>query len=142
MRLFLFPGLYHCGGGDGFADFDVLSPLMAWVETGAAPDRIVAVHGGGLGMAAPLLPRSPATVGVSPPPADVRYVVRRPIFAYPMSARYVGRGAMSDPANWVAAPGATADQDRVEWEGARFMTPDFHVDFVVRAGRAAPVASN
>jgi len=41
-RLFLFPGMYHCGGGDGPAEFDILSPLMAWVEGGRAPDVILA----------------------------------------------------------------------------------------------------
>ena len=36
-RLCLFPGVYHCGAGDGETEFDVLSPLMAWGERGQAP---------------------------------------------------------------------------------------------------------
>jgi hypothetical protein len=39
MRLFVFPGLYHCFGGDGLSQFDIVSPLMAWVEAGKAPER-------------------------------------------------------------------------------------------------------
>jgi hypothetical protein len=39
MRLFLLPGLYHCFGGDGLSQFDIISPLMAWVEAGQAPTR-------------------------------------------------------------------------------------------------------
>jgi feruloyl esterase len=63
-RLFLFPGLYHCGGGDGLSEFDVLSPLMAWVESGAAPQQIIA---GRAAMQAPMGPPPPGAMG--PPPA-------------------------------------------------------------------------
>ena len=45
MRFYLFPGLYHCGGGDGLNQFDVLTPIMAWVESGKAPDTLQAAHG-------------------------------------------------------------------------------------------------
>jgi hypothetical protein len=45
MRLFLFPGLYHCFGGDGLSQFDIVSPLMAWVEAGQAPERGVGRQG-------------------------------------------------------------------------------------------------
>jgi hypothetical protein len=41
-RLFLVPGMYHCNGGEGGFQFDVLTPLMAWVESAAAPDQLVA----------------------------------------------------------------------------------------------------
>ncbi len=44
MRFYLFPGLYHCGGGDGLNQFDVLTPMMAWVEGGKAPDTLKAAH--------------------------------------------------------------------------------------------------
>ena len=36
-RLFLLPGVYHCSDGEGPVNFDVLTPLMAWVEQGQAP---------------------------------------------------------------------------------------------------------
>ena len=39
MRLFLCPGLYHCEGGEGFTKTDILTPLIAWVEEGKAPDE-------------------------------------------------------------------------------------------------------
>ena len=42
LRLFLIPGVGHCGNGDGFAQVDVLSPLMAWTETHQAPARLMA----------------------------------------------------------------------------------------------------
>lgn len=42
MRFFLLPGVGHCGGGEGPAQIDVLSPLMAWVELKRAPQLLVA----------------------------------------------------------------------------------------------------
>jgi feruloyl esterase len=45
-RLFLFPGVAHCGGGEGPSSFDVLTPVMAWVESGRAPSRIDASQPG------------------------------------------------------------------------------------------------
>ena len=56
-RLFMVPGMAHCGGGDGpnafgngadapviDADHDLLKALERWVEQGIAPDRIIATH--------------------------------------------------------------------------------------------------
>jgi hypothetical protein len=40
-RLFLFPGVYLCGGGEGYTQMDLLSPLMAWVESADAPSEII-----------------------------------------------------------------------------------------------------
>ena len=41
-RLYLFPGGYHCGGGEGPFDVDLLSPIMAWVENQSAPNELTA----------------------------------------------------------------------------------------------------
>jgi feruloyl esterase len=43
-RLFMVPGMGHCGGGDGPASFDMLTALEQWVEKGKAPDAIPAAH--------------------------------------------------------------------------------------------------
>ncbi len=42
LRFFLLPGVGHCGGGDGANQVDILTPLMAWVETKKTPMVIVA----------------------------------------------------------------------------------------------------
>jgi len=56
VRLFMVPGMYHCGGGPGADSFggsgrqnapgdaarDILWALIRWVEDGRAPDRIIA----------------------------------------------------------------------------------------------------
>ena len=41
-RLFVVPGMAHCGGGPALDDFDPLTAIEAWVERGEAPDRLVA----------------------------------------------------------------------------------------------------
>ncbi|PJJ48221.1 feruloyl esterase [Mumia flava] len=79
-KLYLFPGMAHCGGGDGPNSTDVLTPVMAWVESGRAPDRLIAS----------------AT-------DDQGTVTRtRPVYPYPTVARYDGTGSTDDAANFVA----------------------------------------
>ena len=69
FRLFLVPGVHHGGGGPGLTDFDALSALENWVEKGEAPDKLIACRPG---------------VG------SIEQC--RPIFPYPVLARYSGKG--------------------------------------------------
>ena len=43
-RLFMAPGMDHCGGGDGPNTFDSIRAIEEWVEAGKAPDQIIASH--------------------------------------------------------------------------------------------------
>jgi feruloyl esterase len=79
-RLFMFPGMGHCGGGPGPNTWDALAPLVEWVENGTAPDHVVATH-----------------------ETDGRVDNERRVCAYPQVARYTGPGDANDPANWTAA---------------------------------------
>jgi hypothetical protein len=94
-RMFLIPGVYHCGGGYVPYEEDFLGALVNWVERGAAPDQI---------MAAAVLKDGA--------------VRRRPVFAYPVQTRYRGRGDMNDPRNFVGRLPAVANNDRYDWAGA------------------------
>ena len=77
-RLYMVPGMMHCGGGDGTDNFDLLSALERWVEEGEAPDRITA---------------SRVTDGT---------VERtRPLCPFPQVAAYIGTGSIDDAANFV-----------------------------------------
>jgi pimeloyl-ACP methyl ester carboxylesterase len=56
-RLFLVPGMGHCGGGERTLDqFDLLDPLVDWVEGGKAPDRVIATSRSMPGESRPLCP--------------------------------------------------------------------------------------
>ncbi len=43
-RLYLFPGGYHCGDGEGPFDFPLMAAIAGWVEGGKAPEALVASH--------------------------------------------------------------------------------------------------
>ncbi len=83
-RLYLIPGMNHCGGGPATDQFDMLTPLVNWVENGVAPDRVIAnVRGvGNLGGANGDVP---ATWSPSR---------SRPLCPYPQLARYNGSGSL------------------------------------------------
>jgi feruloyl esterase len=80
-RLFLVPGMGHCGGGPSTDQFDMLTPLVSWVENGTAPDRIAAS----------------GTRFTSPPAAR-----SRPLCPYPQQTRYTGSagGDLAQAANY------------------------------------------
>jgi hypothetical protein len=94
-RLFMVPGMSHCGGGlganvfgngiavpDADAEHDVTMALDQWVEKGVAPDKIIAtgyVDGN-------------RAKGVA---------MTRPLCPYPQEAHYKGTGDMNDAGNFV-----------------------------------------
>jgi len=43
-RLFMVPGMGHCGGGDGVSMFDYVGALDRWVEQSKAPDVLTGYH--------------------------------------------------------------------------------------------------
>jgi len=45
VRVYAVPGMNHCAGGPATDQFDALSAVVNWVETGIAPDRILAKAG-------------------------------------------------------------------------------------------------
>ena len=55
-RLFLVPGMNHCGGGPALDRFDPLAAVVDWVEKGVAPDRISATGASFPGRSRPLCP--------------------------------------------------------------------------------------
>ncbi len=55
-RLFLIPGMTHCGGGQSTDQFDMLTAIQEWVEQGHAPDRVVASSKAFPGITRPLCP--------------------------------------------------------------------------------------
>jgi feruloyl esterase len=78
VRLFMVPGMNHCGGGDGPNVFNMVSALEHWVEDGKAPDQVLASH-----------------------LTDGKVDRTRPLCPYPRTAHYVGTGDPNDAANFV-----------------------------------------
>lgn len=75
-RLFLVPGMNHCGGGPAMDQFDALTALEKWVEASQPPARIDAS-------------------GRSFPHRT------RPLCPYPLYAAYKGNGDPEDATNFV-----------------------------------------
>jgi hypothetical protein len=93
-RLFLVPTKYHCElGGELLSTFDPFPALVGWVEHGQAPESIVATG--------------------TNPAGGTR---SRPVFPYPLRARYDGSGSVDDASNFVPAPPLVAPHT-VDWLG-------------------------
>jgi feruloyl esterase len=58
VRLFMVPGMGHCGGGEGPGSFDQVGEIDQWVTSGRPPDRIIAsrTRGGEVDRTRPLCP--------------------------------------------------------------------------------------
>jgi feruloyl esterase len=78
VRLFMVPGMGHCGGGNGTSTFDMAAALDAWVDGGRAPETIPASR-----------------------VRDGKVDRTRPLCAWPKTAAYTGTGSIDDAANFV-----------------------------------------
>jgi feruloyl esterase len=78
MRLFLLPGVLHCGGGDGPTQVDWIALIRNWVEKNNAPERVIASK-----------------------IVDGKEVMSRPIFPYPGEAVYKGKGDANKESSFV-----------------------------------------
>ena len=80
MRLFAMPGMGHCMGGTGCDTFDKLAVLDHWVQSGRAPERIIASK-----------------------VSDGRVVRTHPVCAFPAVAKYKGTGDVNEADNFVCS---------------------------------------
>jgi feruloyl esterase len=96
-RLYLLPGVAHCGGGEGPSNFDLVSQITGWVEKGNAPDAVTTT----------------ATDSSS------NVTATRPVYPYPAVAKFSGTGDWHDAANWAKAD-ALYNAPTQPWAGASF----------------------
>jgi feruloyl esterase len=80
VRLFMVPGMGHCGGGNGASTFDMVAALDGWVAGGKAPAAVAASR-----------------------VRDGKVDRTRPLCPYPQIARYKGSGDIEDAANFSCA---------------------------------------
>ena len=79
-RLFMVPGMAHCGGGEGTSTFDMVPALENWVEHKKAPEQIAASR-----------------------VRDGKTDRTRPLCPFPQVATYKGGGNTDDAANFTCA---------------------------------------
>lgn len=108
-RLYLAPGMMHCGGGSGPDSFnatlgippkppaddarhDIFNALIEWTDGGAAPGSII------------------ATKFAATETSQVE--MQRPLCPYPNKARYLGVGSTRAPANFTCEPAARNEGGR------------------------------
>ena len=77
LRLFMVPGMAHCGGGPGPNQFNALAAMERWRESDTAPDQILASH-----------------------VTNNRVDMTRPLCPYPQAALYNGAGSVNDAGNF------------------------------------------
>jgi feruloyl esterase len=80
VRLFMVPGMGHCGGGDGTSTFNMKAALSQWVEQGHAPEEV---------------PASRVRNGQTDR--------TRPLCAFPKVAKYKGSGSTDDASSFTCA---------------------------------------
>jgi hypothetical protein len=78
LRLFMAPGVAHCGGGAGPPPSGQFDALVRWVEKGDAPDTLDAIRRDAAG----------------------NVIRSRPLCPYPLVARYKGSSSTDDAANF------------------------------------------
>jgi Tannase and feruloyl esterase len=91
-RMFLFPTVAHCGGGYAASSFDLVYPMVQWVEGGSAPSQITATD----------------TVNSN--------TLTRPVYPYPLVPKYNGSGPTNEASSFhpVVSPHA---HDYSQWIG-------------------------
>jgi pimeloyl-ACP methyl ester carboxylesterase len=85
-RLFMVPGMAHCGGGTGPNGLDMLAALDSWVQTGKAPERLTATR---------YEDSKLAFVGLA-----TKVLATRPICAWPNTPHYKGSGSKDDESSF------------------------------------------
>ena len=118
-RLYMLPGVYHCGRGEGPSEVDLLTPIMAWVEKGQAPGAIVARQ---------YQPKPVDKVVAASLPAfmtreDISNRGRtRKVFPYPYMAEYDHKGYSKRANSYQRSEPLTAEKTP-KWVGSGFFQP-------------------
>jgi Tannase and feruloyl esterase. len=156
LKLFLLPGVGHCGGGNGFDQINLLTPLMAWVEEHQAPQQIIAGQPAQKApeMAPPVLTGKTGTSAeesaqahfhgvqqASAPFASpaVELKATRPIYPYPYIAKYNGTGDPNSADSYQPMKSAAFSNLRFGKPAIDFIGPDNQRNYQVRDGKLTPV---
>lgn len=86
VRLFMVPGMNHCGQGPGPSQLDQIGDIDRWISSGQAPQQILAIR-----------PKNPLAAYLG---GKIEIVRSRPLCAYPMVSAYKGSGSTDEAANF------------------------------------------
>jgi hypothetical protein len=118
FRFFIVPGMQHCSGGEGAVAIDYLSYMEDWVERGQAPGKMIGAHVNTdyLEKISGVDPEEPDTwvrngrawTGaflklLFPLDPSVPVEFTRPVYPYPLHAKYKGSGNPNEAASFVPA---------------------------------------
>jgi feruloyl esterase len=99
-RLYLVPGVGHCGGGEGFANIDLVTQITGWVENSSAPNAVMTYQ----------------------TDSSNAVTATRPVYPYPAVPQYTGTGDWKNGANYVqGAP--LYNEPTPTWAGISFYSP-------------------
>ena len=124
-RLYVLPGVNHCSGGEGPSLIDLVTPMMAWVERGEAPDAIITrqdTSGVGNSFGQPDTPSGTATTTEAATDAVSVPARSRPVYPYPLVAEYDGKGDPEEATSYRRG-GPLATVTIPAWAGTDFFTP-------------------
>ncbi|KAG6617651.1 uncharacterized protein IUM83_02609 [Phytophthora cinnamomi] len=142
-RLYLLPGVYHCGNGEGPSAIDLVTPMLEWVESNTAPGAIEtstptttgeskfgqwAKSGSGAGK----LPSGSGSTEMTPAKrmlqteasesGSAASTMTRPVYPYPAVAKYKGTGDVNDAANFEKGKPLYTKKTH-QWLGQDFFNP-------------------
>jgi feruloyl esterase len=95
-RLFLLPGVAHCGGGQGPDTFDALTAMTEWVTKGDAP--------------ASLTTKSVDSTG--------KTTASRPVYPFPYYAKNTTGGSAEDASSYTAVKSTAEANLTLNWLGS------------------------
>ncbi|WP_367849302.1 tannase/feruloyl esterase family alpha/beta hydrolase [Rhodoferax sp. WC2427] len=101
MRMYLVPGVAHCGGGEGNPNMDMLTAIDDWVLQGKAPTAITTY-------------RTDATTAA--------VTNSRPVYPYPAVAKYNGTGDATQASSYRSSA-ALVNAVTPDWAGTDMFTP-------------------
>ncbi|CAM3916887.1 Mono(2-hydroxyethyl) terephthalate hydrolase [Klebsiella quasivariicola] len=143
LRLFLLPGVAHCGNGEGYDQIDLLTPLMRWTEEGIAPQEIMAGKRAPAAADLPPMTEKPdaqtqfhGVQKVSQPFADAApaVIATRPAYPFPAIARYNGHGDVNDGENYHAEQSTAFGHLQLAKPASDYIGPDNQKNYQVRHG--------
>lgn len=127
-RLYLLPGVAHCGGGQGPSKIDLLSAIVEWVELDQAPFAVITASQSKMSRfgqpdfdahnAKPRGERPPRQTFNIPALPDMS----RPVYPYPYVAEYIGTGSVWEASQWKQGKAATVVNTR-SWPGEAMFGP-------------------